>query len=152
MGFTFKLKRGNSVEWTAKNPILAAGEPGVERDTGRLKIGTGTTPWNDLPYSAGGGGGGEPGPEGPQGPQGIPGPIGLTGPAGADSTVAGPAGPEGPQGPKGPAGADSTVAGPEGPEGPQGPRGSFGVFTEPGDPVPNPTEFAVNDIWIEVYG
>jgi len=127
MAVTFKLKRGHSVEWIAKNPILAAGEPGVERDTGRLKIGDGTTPWNELPYSVGGGGGGEPGPEGPegpQGPQGIPGPVGVDstvpGPAGADSTVPGP---EGPQGPEGPAGADSTVIGPEGPEGPEGLQG-----------------------------
>lgn len=150
MAFTFKLKRGNSAVWTAKNPILAAGEPGVERDTGRLKIGTGTTPWNDLPYSAGGGGG-EPGPIGPEGPQGPQGPAGPEGPAGADSTVAGPEGPQGPAGPEGPAGADSTVPGPEGPEGPQGLPGTFAVFTDPGDPVPDPTQFVENDIWIEVY-
>jgi len=29
---------------------LAAGEPGYESDTGKLKIGDGTTPWNNLAY------------------------------------------------------------------------------------------------------
>lgn len=168
MAFTFKFRRGNSTDWTAKNPILADGEPGVERDTGRLKIGTGATPWNELPYSAGGSGG-TPGPQGPVGPAGPSGPAstvpGPQGPAGVDSTVAGPQGPAGPAGPagadstvpgpQGPAGAASTVAGPVGPSGPQGLqglRGTFGVFTNPGDPVPDPSGFVVNDIWIEVYG
>jgi hypothetical protein len=47
---TFQLKRGTSTKWQELNLILADGEPGFERDTNRLKIGNGKTPWNDLPY------------------------------------------------------------------------------------------------------
>jgi hypothetical protein len=36
--------------WTAQNPVLMAGEPGIESQTGNLKIGDGRTPWNVLPY------------------------------------------------------------------------------------------------------
>jgi hypothetical protein len=50
MAGRIQLKRGTAAQWTASNPILAAGEPGVERDTGRQKIGDGTTAWNSLPY------------------------------------------------------------------------------------------------------
>lgn len=51
---TFQLKRGTSSKWKELNLILADGEPGFERDTNRLKIGDGKTPWNDLPYLADG--------------------------------------------------------------------------------------------------
>lgn len=33
-----------------QNPVLLAGEIGFERDTGRYKMGDGTTAWNDLAY------------------------------------------------------------------------------------------------------
>jgi hypothetical protein len=36
--------------WTAQNPVLMAGEPGIESQTGNLKIGDGRTAWNVLPY------------------------------------------------------------------------------------------------------
>lgn len=49
--FTFLLRRGTSAEWTQYDPVLGAGEPGVETDTGAFKFGTGTTPWSALPYS-----------------------------------------------------------------------------------------------------
>lgn len=57
-------RRDTAANWTAANPVLAAGEIGVElgaapEDT-QFKIGTGSHPWNDLPYFSGGGGGGEP--------------------------------------------------------------------------------------------
>lgn len=48
---TIKLKRGTSVSWAARNPTLAAGEPGMEIDTGQMKVGDGSTPWNSLPYT-----------------------------------------------------------------------------------------------------
>jgi len=48
---TLELKRGTASEWTTVNPTLAPGEPGFELDTGKLKIGTGTIPWNNLPYA-----------------------------------------------------------------------------------------------------
>lgn len=47
---TFQLKRGNSADWQRINPILRVGEPGFEIDTGRLKIGNGSTEWNTLKY------------------------------------------------------------------------------------------------------
>jgi hypothetical protein len=47
---TFQFKRGLASAWTNVNPILAAAEPGYELDTGKLKIGNGSTAWNDLPY------------------------------------------------------------------------------------------------------
>lgn len=50
MQFTFKLRRGNAAQWTAVNPILAEGEPGVEVDTDKFKIGNGVDHWNDLAY------------------------------------------------------------------------------------------------------
>lgn len=50
MATTIKFKRGQSSSWTSLNLTLAPGEPGFELDTGRLKIGDGATPWNDLPY------------------------------------------------------------------------------------------------------
>lgn len=43
-----RMRRGNSVQWTAANPILDAGELGYELDTGVFKIGDGFTKWLDL--------------------------------------------------------------------------------------------------------
>lgn len=37
--------------WKTYNPVLLAGEQGVEMDTKKIKIGDGTTEWNKLPYS-----------------------------------------------------------------------------------------------------
>lgn len=78
INLTIQLRRGFAAEWTSSNPVLAAGEPGVELDTLRLKLGDGGTPWNSLPYIldedavqamidaaiANGGGGGAPGQDG----------------------------------------------------------------------------------------
>lgn len=50
-----KMKRGTSVSWATTNPILAAGEPGFEIDTGQMKVGDGITDWNGLPYTGEGG-------------------------------------------------------------------------------------------------
>lgn len=50
---TFQFRRGLAATWTSKNPVLAYGEPGFEKDTYRLKIGDGTTAWNDLAYFGG---------------------------------------------------------------------------------------------------
>ena len=51
-------RRDTAAAWTSKNPVLAAGEIGVElgatpADT-KFKIGDGATPWNDLSYFSGG--------------------------------------------------------------------------------------------------
>lgn len=51
-----KLRRALASEWSAVNPILLSGEPGVELDTFKLKIGNGLLTWDELPYIAGGAG------------------------------------------------------------------------------------------------
>lgn len=56
MRYQVQLARGTAAEWTAANPILADGEPGVETDTHKIKIGDGVTAWNSLAYSSGSGG------------------------------------------------------------------------------------------------
>ena len=53
MGDLIQLKRGLSTSWATKNLVLQAGEPGYETDTGKMKIGDGTTAWNNLDYSSG---------------------------------------------------------------------------------------------------
>jgi hypothetical protein len=45
-----------AAEWTRVNPILAAGVPGTERDTGKMKVGDGATAWINLRYVSTGGG------------------------------------------------------------------------------------------------
>jgi hypothetical protein len=46
-----KLRRGTASAWTSANPVLAAGEMGVETDTNKSKYGDGATAWNSLAYS-----------------------------------------------------------------------------------------------------
>lgn len=46
-----QLRRGTASAWAASNPVLAAGEIGLETDTSNLKIGNGSTAWNSLPYT-----------------------------------------------------------------------------------------------------
>lgn len=45
-----QLRRGTAAFWTSENPILFPGEPGYEKDTGKLKVGDGVTPWRGLDY------------------------------------------------------------------------------------------------------
>ena len=47
-----QLRRGTIAQWTAANPTLLAGEAGYETDTGRLRIGDGTTAFLSLPYAS----------------------------------------------------------------------------------------------------
>lgn len=47
---TILLKTFLAATWAADNPVLLHGEPGLESDTGRLKIGANSAHWNDLPY------------------------------------------------------------------------------------------------------
>ena len=89
-----QLRRDTAAEWQKVNPVLSSGEPGVETDTGKWKIGDGTLAWKALPYKA------EVGP---------PGANGATGPAGA-SGPSGPAGPKGDTGAAGPAGPSNTLS------------------------------------------
>ena len=46
----FKLRNGTAAAWTAANPVLLAGEMGIETDTRRYKIGDGSTAWSSLSY------------------------------------------------------------------------------------------------------
>jgi Major tropism determinant N-terminal domain len=62
----FELRRNISGNWASINPILLAGEPGVELDTGQMKVGDGVTRWNQLPYV-----GNSEGLTGPTGPTGV---------------------------------------------------------------------------------
>lgn len=48
--YIFKLRRDLAADWTSENPILRAGEPGVETDTGKMKIGDGVQSWLTLEY------------------------------------------------------------------------------------------------------
>ena len=55
---TIQQKRGVASNWSAQNPVLAAGEIGYETDTGKFKIGDGTSDWSSLSYFSTSGGGG----------------------------------------------------------------------------------------------
>ena len=48
MADIIQIRRDTAANWTSTNPTLAQGEIGWERDTGRLKIGDGSTAWNSL--------------------------------------------------------------------------------------------------------
>lgn len=48
-----KLRRGTASQWTTANPVLDAGEMGIETDTNRSKFGDGATAWNSLTYTVG---------------------------------------------------------------------------------------------------
>lgn len=51
MAVQIQLRNDTASNWTSANPTLARGELGIEIDTNKLKIGDGSTDWNDLPYS-----------------------------------------------------------------------------------------------------
>jgi hypothetical protein len=52
MAVQIQLRNGTAAQWTSANPTLAVGELGAETDTGKFKIGTGSTAWNSLAYAA----------------------------------------------------------------------------------------------------
>ena len=45
-----QLKHGLAANWTKKNPVLLAGEMGIETDTLKMKVGDGASNWSDLGY------------------------------------------------------------------------------------------------------
>lgn len=45
-----RIRRGTRTQWLDRNPVLASGEPALELDTMRLKVGNGLAVWSDLPY------------------------------------------------------------------------------------------------------
>jgi len=50
MTMQIQVRRDTAANWTGANPTLAAGEFGFETNTGKLKIGDGSTAWNSLSY------------------------------------------------------------------------------------------------------
>lgn len=46
-----RVRRGTAATATANNPVLKLGEVGYETDTGRFKVGDGSTAWNSLAYA-----------------------------------------------------------------------------------------------------
>jgi hypothetical protein len=45
-----QIRRGTASQWCSANPVLASGEPALETDTNKFKVGDGTTAWNSLRY------------------------------------------------------------------------------------------------------
>lgn len=84
-------RRKSASDWQNSEEILLDGELGVESDTGKVKVGDGTSRYTDLNYLTG-----------PKGEQGDTGPRGVPGPQG-------PRGNAGPPGPKGETGDRLTV-------------------------------------------
>jgi hypothetical protein len=64
-----KVRQDSADNWTKNDPVLEAGEFGYELGypNGKLKIGTGSTRWTELPYLMARGPAGAPGPAGPPG-------------------------------------------------------------------------------------
>lgn len=72
MGARIQIRRGSSNFWDDENPILHPGEPGYEKNTNRMKIGDGVTPWRDLAYFTAPGASTHPGGGGDTGGGGLP--------------------------------------------------------------------------------
>jgi hypothetical protein len=93
VAYRILLRRDTLANWQVNNPVLLLGEPSYVTDNGRLKIGDGITPWNELAYYEG------------VGPTGATGSIGVTGATGGF----GPTGPTGSIGVTGPTGPDFSL-------------------------------------------
>jgi hypothetical protein len=52
MATRMQQRRGTAAQWTAANPVLAAGEIGFETDTSKFKMGNGSSAWSALTYFA----------------------------------------------------------------------------------------------------
>lgn len=52
MAVQIQLRRDTAAAWASVNPTLLDGEAGFETDTGKFKIGDGSTAWNSLAYAA----------------------------------------------------------------------------------------------------
>jgi hypothetical protein len=46
-----QMRRGTAATWNSTDPTLSAGEWGYETDTGRAKVGDGSTVWTSLKYT-----------------------------------------------------------------------------------------------------
>ena len=47
-----QLRRGTTAQWTTANPVLSAGEYGVDETLGKVKLGDGVTAWSSLAFAA----------------------------------------------------------------------------------------------------
>jgi hypothetical protein len=65
MPIKIQMRHDTAANWVSANPILMAGEVGVNMDTGQVKVGNGSNTWNTLAYSL-------TGPQGIQGDMGSP--------------------------------------------------------------------------------
>jgi len=52
MAVQIQMRRDTASNWTSNNPTLAVGEWGLETDTAKFKIGTGSAAWTALGYSS----------------------------------------------------------------------------------------------------
>jgi hypothetical protein len=50
MPIQLQYRRDTAANWTSANPTLLSGEPGYETDTGKFKIGDGSSAWTALAY------------------------------------------------------------------------------------------------------
>lgn len=50
MSITIQHRRDTASNWTSNNPTMSAGQIGVETDTGKFKVGDGSTAWSSLDY------------------------------------------------------------------------------------------------------
>jgi hypothetical protein len=165
------LRQDSAENWSKNDPVLESGEFGYEigYPTGKLKIGTGSTRWSELPYLLSRGPAGQPGLPGPAGPPGkgiqVKGEADVWPPAGVpeigDLWILGdplpPTAPAGSQPGDGyvwtgtkwnPAGP---IRGPEGPAGQDGQPGTDGVDGESVTVFESdtaPTAIRTGDIWI----
>jgi hypothetical protein len=48
MAVRIQLRRDTAANWVSNNPVLRAGEFGVETDTLKVKVGNGTSTWNQI--------------------------------------------------------------------------------------------------------
>jgi hypothetical protein len=146
--FAFQLRRGLASDWTSADPVLRAGEPGIELDTQRVKFGNGSTHWSGLPYFenhaviaqmiADAVIDGVPGPAGPKGDKGDTGSQGIQGIQGI-------------QGVKGDTG-NQGIQGIQGVKGDTGNTGAPGTsYSGPAITVATaaPSTPSVGDVWID---
>lgn len=50
MPVVIQFRRDTAANWNTNNPTLAAGELALETDTGKFKIGNGSSSWAALQY------------------------------------------------------------------------------------------------------
>ena len=50
MAVRIQVRRGTTSEWNSADPVLAAGEIGLNTINGQIKVGTGSTSWSNLDY------------------------------------------------------------------------------------------------------